>query len=402
MATRALEGLKVVDLAWVVAGPMVGRMLADCGAEVVRVESVKRVDTARMMGPFPGGQRDTNRSALFENCNAGKLGLALDMSMAEARDVILDLTAWGDVLIESFAPGQMAKWGLDYETLKARNPGLIMLSTSLMGQSGPMASLAGFGNVGAALSGFQALAGYPGFDPVGPFGPYTDYVGPRFAAAALLAAIDERARTGEGMHLDISQVEAGIQFLSVEFCNYFSDGVVATAMGNRAIDMAPHGVFRCAGEDAWVAIAVRDDAEWARCAGILGGDAHQERFAALPDRKRNEDELENLVAAWTIRHTAKQVEEQLQAAGIPAHVVASGADMIADPQLVHLGHFVRFPHEGGGDSIIEASRFRLADTPAEPRRIAPTPGRDTDHVLSTLLGYDESRIVALRQTGVLS
>lgn len=397
-----LAGLKVVDLAWVVAGPMVGRMLADCGAEVVRIESSTRIETARMMGPFPGGTFDPQRCGLYDNCNAGKLGLSLDLSRSEAREIVLDMAAWGDVLVESFAAGQMERWGLGWEALKARNPRLIMVSTTIMGQTGPLVGLAGYGNIGAALSGFQALVGYPDGNAIGPFGPYTDFVGPRYTTAALLAALAERERTGEGAWLDISQGEAGIQFLGPEFADYFATGRIAGREGNRVADMAPHGVFRAAGADRWVAIAVHGDAEWARLAGMIGGAARETRFATLAGRKAAEDELEALVGAWTAPRDPLAIEQALQAEGIAAHVVAEARDISADPQLRHLGHFVRLPHPHGGDSVVEQSRFRLSGAPIGPRLCAPTFGRDNGHVLGTMLGYADARIAALAEAGVLT
>jgi crotonobetainyl-CoA:carnitine CoA-transferase CaiB-like acyl-CoA transferase len=194
MSVKPLEGVKVLDLAWVVAGPAIGRSLADYGATVVRVESSVRIETARFMGPFPGGQMDPQRSALYDTYNSGKLGLALDLSSDAGRAVAADLARWADVLIESFAPGQMARWGLSAERLRADNPGLIGLSTSLMGQSGPYSSFAGFGNIGGAVAGYQGIVGHRGKMPIGPFGPYTDYVGPRFGLVALLAALEHRRR----------------------------------------------------------------------------------------------------------------------------------------------------------------------------------------------------------------
>lgn len=397
-----LEGLKVIDLAWVVAGPMVGRVLADCGAEVIRIESSKRIETARMMGPFPGGQFDPQRSALYENCNAGKAGLTLDLSSPEAREVVLDLAQWGDVVVESFAAGQLEKWGLDYDALRARNPGIILVRTSLMGQTGPLATLAGYGNIGAALSGFQSMVGYPDSEMIGPYGPYTDYVGPRFTTCALFAALAERRRTGKGTCLDVSQAEAGIQFLAPEFIDYFETGRVAGRSGNRVPNMAPHGVFPAAGEDRWVAIAVRGDAEWSRLAGLIGGAAADPRLAALAGRKADEDALEALIADWTSSRDALAIEQELQALGIPAHVVANADDMAADPQLEHLGHWVHFPHDLGGECVVEASRFRLSENPVGPRRSSPHFGRDNDHVLREVLGYPEDRIAALRDAGLLS
>jgi crotonobetainyl-CoA:carnitine CoA-transferase CaiB-like acyl-CoA transferase len=185
-----LDRLKVLDLSWVVAGPVIGRALADFGATVVRVESSRRIETARLMPPFIANIPDPEASALYETCNAGKLGMCLDLSSEPGRAVVNDLARWADVAIESFSPGTMDRFGLSPEVLRAANPGLIVLSSALCGQSGPWSSLAGYGNVGAALAGFQYLVGWPDRTPIGPFGPYTDYVGPRFALVTLLAALD--------------------------------------------------------------------------------------------------------------------------------------------------------------------------------------------------------------------
>lgn len=425
-----LAGLKVLDLAWVVAGPVIGRMLADYGATVVRVESSQRVDTTRVMGPFPGGKIDTQQSALFENCNAGKLGMTLDLASPGGQQVARDLAKWADVVVESFSPGQMKRWGLGYETLRESNPGLVMLSTSLMGQTGPYASFAGFGNIGAAMAGFQQLVGWPGELPIGPYGPYTDYVGPRCGIVALLSALDHRRRTGEGCHLDISQAEAGMQFLAPQIADYSVTGRVAEHVGNRDPQMAPHGVFLCLGTapagavardrltggaeaiakpepsaefPSWVAIAVRSDAEWRACAALIGGEelAGDPRFATLEARKANEDALESIVANWTATRGADEIVESLQWLGVPAHVAASGLDMVEDPQLVARGHFVALEHPRMGISTIETTRYRLSDTPGGPVRCGPTPGRDNELVLRELLGYGDDEIASLRDAGVL-
>jgi crotonobetainyl-CoA:carnitine CoA-transferase CaiB-like acyl-CoA transferase len=291
--SQPLAGLKVLDLAWVVAGPLIGRSLADYGATVVRIDSSKRVETARLMGPFPNGKFDVQQSTLYENCNAGKFGLSLDLRVEAARDVVRDLAAWADIAVESFTPGQMDKWGLGYERLAAINPGLIMVSTSLMGQSGPWTRYSGYGNHGAAISGFQNIVGPEGGPPVGPFGPYTDFVAPRFGLVAALAALDQRRRTGRGCHLDVSQSEAGMQFLAPQIADYSVTGRIQGCAGARDVAMAPHGVFAAAGWDSWVAIAVRDDAEWAALARLIGGEAlaADARFATLgparPTRPRS-------------------------------------------------------------------------------------------------------------------
>ncbi|MGE0384168.1 MAG: CaiB/BaiF CoA transferase family protein [Gammaproteobacteria bacterium] len=407
--SAALAGLRVLDLAWVVAGPVIGRALADFGADVLRVESSRRIETARMMGPFPDGKLDPQKSGLYETCNAGKYGMTLDLSREEGREVVRDLVrTWADVVIEAFAPGQMQEWGLGYEALRALRPDLVMLSTSLMGQSGPWSRLAGYGNVGAAIAGYQAIVGWPDALPIGPFGPYTDFVGPRYSLVTLLAALDHRRRTGRGGWIDVSQAEAGIQFLAPQIADCAATGTVVEPRGNRDPQMAPHGVFPCRPQppntEGWVAIAVRSDREWQRLAGLVGGAslAADPRFARLEDRQEREDELEALVQNWTRERTPGEVERALQAIGVPAHNLASSADMVADPQLQHRRHFVELPHELMGRTTVENARYRLSWTPAVQARPAPHFGRDNRWVLQTLLGYDDARIQALADAGVLS
>ena len=401
---KPLAGLKVLDFAWVVAGPMLGRNLSDFGATVVRVETTKRAETARAIGPFAGGKTDFNRSSLFENCNAGKMGLSLDLSRDDAREIARDAAAWADIAVESFAPGQMDRWGMGYEALSARNPGLIMLSTALMGQSGPWKGLAGFGNIGAAMSGFQALAGPEDGLPIGPFGPYTDYVAPRFGLPMLLAALDDRRRTGKGLRIDLAQAEAGMQFIASAIADFGATGRVAKAMANRDPQMAPHGVYACkpaSQTPRWLALAVQDDAVWARLAAAIGGDALDDRFAALPGRKSHEDALDAIIAAWAAGLDVGAAEAVLRAAGAAAHLAASSEDLRDDPQLRAQGHFIDLPQPQGA-TVVEACRFTLSATPGAPAGPAPLVGQDTDRVLREFLGYDDARIAALRDAGALA
>ena len=394
--------LKILDLSWVIAGPMIGRALADFGATVVRVESSSRLDAARVMGPFPDGVRDIQKSVLFENANAGKLGVTLDLTRPEGMAAVRDLAGWADVVIESFTPGTMKRWGLDYATLSADRPELIMVSTSLMGQTGPYAGTAGFGNIGSALAGYQHMAGQRDATPTGPFGPYTDYVGPKFGIATLLAALEHRRTTGQGCYIDLAQADAAIQFLAPEIALSSLTGAPANPDGNRDPSFAPHGVFRCAGQDRWVAIAVRDDGEWRKLAALIGdGVAGDPRFATLADRKANEDALESAVAAWAAKRDPLAIEQALQAEGIPAHVVADSADFCADPQIAAIGHLVFVPHPTMGQVLIENTRFRLSDTPARIDRSGPQLGADNRRALRDFAGYADERIGALDAAGIL-
>jgi crotonobetainyl-CoA:carnitine CoA-transferase CaiB-like acyl-CoA transferase len=399
---QPLAGLKVLDLAWVVAGPLIGRNLADFGATVVRVESSKRIETARLMGPFPGGTHHVQRSALYDTCNTGKLGLSLDLSRPAARDVIRDLVRWADVLVESFTPGQMARWGLSYADLAAINPSLVMVSTSLTGQTGPYAGYSGYGNHGAAIAGFQNLVGHADGIPVGPYGPYTDFVAPRFGLTATLAALDHRRRTGRGCWLDVSQTEAGVQFLAAQIAEHSVTGAVQGPTGNRDPVMAPHGVFPVHGDDAWIAIAVRNDAEWAVLARLIRGDAVGPGFATLAGRKAREDVLEGIVAAWTSTHDSDAVEAFLQQHGIAAHRLVSSDDFARDPQFNSRRHLVRLHDAILGDTICETTPFVLSRTPAQFQRAAPAFGRDNAYVLRDILGYDDARLQALHDAQALA
>ena len=252
----------MLDLMWVMAGPAGTRALCDFGINTVRIESSTRIDTARTLQPFIDDEAtQPEGSAMFHNMNAGKQMMTIDPANPQGRELILDLVRWADIVTESFTPRAMRGWDLTWETIHEVNPRAIMMSSCLMGQDGPLAEFAGFGNLAAAFAGFTPLCGWPDRSPAGPFGAYTDYVAPRFASAALLAALDERDRTGQGQYIDVSQMEAAIHFLTPAFLQYRLTGEKWLADGNNDPDMSPHGVFPSEGEDQWVAIACRNDAD---------------------------------------------------------------------------------------------------------------------------------------------
>ena len=360
-----------------------------------------------MMQPFYDGTPGAENSALYGTCNAGKLGLTLNLKQPDGQAVARDLIGWADVVIESFSPGQMERWGLDYESVQSLNPSVIMLSTSLMGQTGPAAKLAGYGNIGASASGYQDLVGWPDRPPIGPFGPYTDYVGPRFSLALLLAALDRRRLTGLGCHLDVAQSEIGVFLLSPQLAEYFDRGTVAARRGNADERFAPHGVFGClpAGdEDRFVAVAVTSDGQWQALAAEIGdpGLADDPRYQTEAGRLAAAAELADIVAAWTTGQRAEDVVARLQRRGVPAHVAASSADWSGDAQLAHRGHLRRLPHPQFGTATVEGPRYLLSDTPGEVRRPAPRLGQDNEYVLRTLLGYDAAECARLTDSGALT
>ena len=388
-----------------VAGPAIGRTLADFGADVIRVESGVRLETARLVGPHHHGHVGPESSACYGNVNAGKRGMTLNLREPSARAVVVDLVAWADVVVDAFSPGVMARWDLGPERLAEINPRAIVLSGSIMGHDGPYAGVAGYGNVGGALAGFQHLAGWPDRPPLGPYGPYTDYVAPRLGLVLILAALERRARTGEGARIDLSQVEAGIAFLAPELAAYACTGEVAERRGNRDPQMAPHGVFACRPgaerESRWVAIAVRDDDDWRRLADLIGEPAADPRFATVAGRLEHVEAVEQIVAAWAAQRTAGVIEALLQEHGVPAHAMVGSDQALEDAQLVHLGHFVTLPHPVHGTTTVEGPRVRLSKTPGAVRRAAPTLGQHNDEVLRQVLGYDDEAIEELREAAAL-
>lgn len=398
-----LNDVKICDFMWVMAGPASTRILADYGATVVRIESPTRVDTARTLQPYHNNQLGPDSSGLFANCNAGKFGISLNLGNPAARAVVHDLVRWADVVTESFSPKAMRAWGFDYESLRKVNPRLIMLSSCLMGQTGPLAKIAGFGNMAAAISGFHNLTGWPDRAPSGVFGAYTDYVAPRFTAMAILAALDHRRRTGEGQYIDQSQAECAIHFLGPAILDYTVNDRVEERAGNSDAAFAPHGVYPAAGDDQWIAIVCRDDDEWRRlCAAMNNEDlARDSRYASAAGRLEHRDAIDSSIASWTRTLERADVESRLQSRGVPAHQVQNSADAYADPQFVHRGHFVALEHPVLGKFTVEGPRAKLSRTPATVLRAAPSLGQDNQHVLETILGYDETQITELAASGAL-
>jgi benzylsuccinate CoA-transferase BbsF subunit len=297
----------------------------------------------------------------------------------------------------------MRAWRLDYESLRQVKPEIIMLSTCLMGQTGPLAQFAGFGNLAAAVSGFFSLTGWPDRPPAGPFSAYTDYVAPRFTAAAILAALEYRDRTGEGQYIDQSQTESALHFLGPAILDYTVNRRVQPAVGNRDPNMAPHGVYPAAGEDRWIAIAISTPVQWASlCTALQQPELlEDERFATVVARRAHHEVLDGMIAAWNQRHTAEEAEQRLQAHDIPASAVLGMYDLATEPQLAHRQHFVELDDPRQETTTVEGSRFKLSRTSAQIDRLAPTLGRDNREVLETILGYSAERIAALAAQGIL-
>ncbi|MFN0026678.1 MAG: CoA transferase [Acidimicrobiales bacterium] len=397
---RPLDGLKVLDLTWSIAGPYVGRGLADFGATVVKVETQQRVDVTRTVMPLHplNAQHPMECGGLFANSNAGKLGIELDLGTDAGREVLWDLLRWADVVLESFSAGAFERMGFGYERVKAVNPSVILLSSCLPGQTGSL-DLPGYGNLASALFGFHWTTRWPDRPAAGPFGAYTDTVSPRFSLSALLAAIDHRRRTGEGQYLDLSQAEASLQFLAPALLDVELNGNEYISLGNGDIAMAPHGVYPVQGQDRWVALACDSDTAWLALATAAG----RADLAGLPvaERLTRRAELDDVVAAWTQTLPFEDADARLQAIGVAAHNVTNSAECLADPQLAHRGHYVTVQHPYVGPVPVEGPRAKLSRTPGRITGPGPSYGQHSFDILSGLLGYDEDRIADIAAAGAL-
>lgn len=394
---RVFERVKVAEFAWVGVGPMVGRTLAGWGATVVKIETNATPCPLRTMGPFKDYVPGPNRSAFYTLPNPNKYGLSLDMHKPQARELARRLIGWADVVTESYAPGAMKNWGLDYEEARKIKPNIIYYSTCMQGQTGPHRLFRGYGTHMAALGGYYHLTGWPDRPPVGPYGAYSDFIAMLYGVSLVLAALDYRRRTGKGLYIDLSQIEAGLQFLGPVLLDYTSNGRVWSRRGNRDECACPHGAYPCSGEDRWVTIAVFNDEEWQSFCDVLGNPkwTKDPRFATFVARKENEDELDSLIGEWTQKLTAEQVTATMQAAGVAAGAVHKASDLLSDPQLKERNQFIRLEHPEIGSHFYRTSSFKLSKTPEELVRPAPCLGEHNEYVLKELLNMSNEEIADL-------
>ena len=386
-------------------GPIGTKYLADHGAEVIKVETTLRPDGLRQAPPWYGGAYELNCSQFFATYNTSKRSITLNLGTPEARRLVQRLVReWATVVVESYTPGTMGKWGLSYPSLRQLRPDVIMLSTCMQGQTGPHAHYAGFGNILAALSGFYHITGYSDGGPMPVYGAYTDFIACRFAGIALLAALVHRQRTGAGQHIDLSQYEASLHFLAPTLLDYAANGRLARRAGNRDSQAAPHGIYRCKGDDRWCAIAVTTPEEWRAFCNVIGNPGWTRRsgFASLEARLQHGRQLDRRVEAWTRQLPSLTVMELLQHAGVPAGVVQNGADLLHDPQLQHRGFFVELNHPRMGRVPYDGHQFHLSESPGALWSPAPLLGQHTDTVLREILHLSLATIAQLRQDGVLA
>jgi len=402
-ARDLFKGIRVADFSWVGVGPNSTQVLAWHGAEVIRVESTLKLDTFRSGGPRPGNDTSPDGSAYWANHNRDKLGVQINLRTPGGLEAAKRLIAASDVVTESFTPGFMQRVGLDYESVRAINPDVIMMSMSMEGQYGPHAQFRGFGLILQAAAGITGFTSWPDRAPTGTGVAYTDWVAMHFAASSLLAALDHRERTGEGQYIDLSQLEAMTYALDGALVSALNGGAETVAEGNRHPEAAPHGVFACAGDDRWCAVSVMSEAQWtALCEAVGRGDwAEDEGLRSAAGRRGREDDLEAGLAAWCGERTAEEAQEALQGAGVPAHLVATMADVEEDPQLNARRHFWETDHPVIGPLRYDGAAYLLSETRAGPRNPAPLLGQHTEQVFREVLGYSEEELAELVASGAL-
>ncbi len=416
-----LSGIHILDLTRVWSGPMAGRMLAELGAEVILVEPPQgrggdqayyealREDyqAGRPSPNFPDGdpgEQPWNRMGTFNDFNRNKLGITLDLRPGPGQELFKRLVKLSDVVMENFTPRVMENFGLTYPVLRGVNPAIIMVSMPGYGSTGPYRNYPAYGTTLEQHAGFSSIMGYPDSGPYRTQSSYPDPVAAVNAASAVMLALWHRRRTGRGQHIDLAQIEASVCLLGEYVLGYAMNHKPPVRYGNRHPSLAPHGCYRCKGDDRWAAIAVGTDQQWQAFAEAIGSPpwTQEERFRTLAGRWHNQDEMDHLIEEWTTRHDHYEVMFLLQGRGVAAGAALDAAEMLADPHLKETGFFVTVPHPCAGERQYPGHGLTFSRISFVPPTPAPCFGQDNEYVLGTLLGLPVEEIDRLRQEKVIS
>lgn len=404
-----LAGVRVLDLAQVYAGPTASRLLADLGADVIKIEGLKRMDITRnfIMPENVAAEDYWNTAGYFLLRNGGKRSLTLDFSEESGGagvDIVKKLIPQCDIVVESFTPHVMAKFGLDYKSLTGIKPDIIMISMSGYGQNGPWRDFSAYGMGLEPASGISSITGYENGDPLRTGISFTDPYSGIVGAGAVLAALVYRRRTGKGQYIDLSEQEAAIPVVGYALMEQAMSGRVSKRIGNRSYWFAPQGCYRCSGEDKWLVISIRDDAEFAALAKTLGHAewAKDKRFSDNASRMKNHDALDGLIEAWTGTQDHVEAMHALQAAGVLAAAVLNPKEVLLDPHLRERGFFDRVDTENAGVRPVPhqlGAKFSAFEM--DSARRAPKLGEHNHEVLSGLLGLTDAEIAELAEKQVI-
>jgi crotonobetainyl-CoA:carnitine CoA-transferase CaiB-like acyl-CoA transferase len=394
MNAGILNGIRIIDFTRVLAGPYATRVLADFGAEVIKVQSKKTTTGA-----------ESNTGIFFSMWNRNKRSITLDMSYPEARELALKMVAISDVVIENFTPRVIANWGLHYEKLTEVKAELIMLSMSGMGQTGPWKDHVAFGPTVQSLGGLTYLTSYEENSPVGAGYAHADHVSGLYGALAVLAALDYRDRTGRGQYIDLSEYEAVATLIGPALIDAFTNDTEVLPKGNRSdyLMAAPYGCYPCLGTDRWCVIAVFNEVEWKALCQVLGQPVwtKEEKFCSISKREEHAEELDILLSEWTSERSAEEIVVLLQKAGVSAGVVQNAEDLANDPQLLEREFFVHLKHPTLGDTISDGSPIRFGHNDAKDWKASPLMGEHNEYVFMNLLGLSESEFLTYVDMGVI-
>jgi crotonobetainyl-CoA:carnitine CoA-transferase CaiB-like acyl-CoA transferase len=409
-----LEGIRIADLTQVWAGPKCTQILADLGAEVIKIEAPKRSDPARgttnLLGKerYPNGDRGArpyNRSAYFNAMNRNKYGITLDLRLEDGRLLFEKLVALSDVVIDNFSAGVMERLGFGYERLRQIKPEIIMVSLSGFGSTGPDSRSVAWAETVEAMAGLPSVTGYQDGPPMLTFQAPSDPVAGMFGAAAVMVALRHRRESGLGQYVDLSQLEALLNVGFAPLLDWELNGRLRERLGNAHPSMAPHGCYPCLGRDAWVAITVTNDDEWTRLCRVLGDHplASEARFATVLGRIEHRAELDELLADWTRDQEASALAARLQAAGVASGPVLDMGQVASDSQLAERGLLRTIDHsEIGPYPYYYGARARFPGLELEPRKRAPCYGEDNAYVLTHLLGVSKAELERLERDGVIA
>ena len=427
---QPLKNYRILDLSRIWAGPYCTKLMADLGAEVIKMESLSVYDShrgpvspARGIAAYPDGEpgeEPWNRNGWFNCLHLSKYGITLELTSDEGRRVFEQLVSISDVLIENFRQGSLERLGYDYAELRKHRPDLIYVSMPAFGNTGPWKGYLGYGIGQEQLSGMAHLTGYPGDGPMKSGINHGDPITGSHAAGVLLAALRQRRRTGKGMYVDVSQQESSVALMGGELLAYQMTGQEPERIGNRSHWYAPCGAYPCKGDDRWITIAVTSEREWTALAAAMdtpesqrirhsreSGNpralnlAYDPRFATAESRLAHLDELDAIVGGWTRGQDAFALAERLQAAGVPAGPVLRGPDLLADRHYGERRTFVTVDHPQVGPKQYPGIPWKMSATPGEVRSPAPTLGQHNREVYGGLLGLSGKEIDALESGGVI-
>ncbi len=398
---RLFEDVRVVVFAFLGVGPHSVKYMAEYGAEVIRIESRLRPDPMRAVPPFKDNIPGIERSQMYSKIDNNTHSITLDLKHPKGVEIAKNLVSKSDIVIDGWTPGTLSRLGLGFDDLRKIKPDIIMLSTCMQGQTGPAARHPGHGVTLGSLSGFNIMTGWPDRIPSGISGPFTDVVAAIYSALILQAALDYRSRTGKGQYLDVSQFECNIHFIAPHILDYLVNRRDFSRQGNSCSYAAPHGVYRCRGEDRWCAIGVFTDEEWKSFCGVLGNPhwSMEQRFSTVLARLKNSDELDKLIEEWTSNYSPEEVMIQMQNAGVAAGIVQNSKDLWEDPQLKHRNSICELEHPEIGTAVCQRVGVTLPEVPYKLKR-APLLGEHTEDICKRVLNMTDENFIELLNDGV--